>query len=224
MERASFNLKIKSVDEAGKFVGVGAVFGNVDLGGDKIMPGAFTRTLTAGKQWPLLYQHNPAEVIGTFQAKETQQGLMIEGQLLLSDPTGAKVYNLIKNSVLKGLSIGYDTIKDRMVGDVRELLELRLWECSVVTFPMNESAMVTGIKALSDTDRQKHLKSISEHIKAIGRHQRGIREHLKSLCDAFDDDAAGDDLALIEDEGDDEESKAFLMELQTLARQAQELA
>ena len=51
MERASFNLKIKSVDEAGKFTGIGAVFGNVDLGGDRIMPGAFTRTLAAGKQF-----------------------------------------------------------------------------------------------------------------------------------------------------------------------------
>jgi HK97 family phage prohead protease len=163
VERASFNLKIKSVDDAGKFTGVGAVFGNVDLGGDRIVPGAFARTLAAGKQYPLLYQHNPAEVIGTFQAKETQQGLMIEGQLLLSDPTGAKVYNLIKNNVLKGLSVGYDTIKDQMVGGVRELRELRLWECSVVTFPMNESAMVTGIKALSDDARAKHLKAIDTH-------------------------------------------------------------
>src|ERR1700759_3887904 len=108
---SSFTLKIKSVDDAGKFTGVGAVFGNVDLGGDKIMPGAFTRTLAAGRQYPLLWQHDPAQPIGTFKATETQQGLMIEGQLLLSDPTGAKAYNLIKNSVLKGLSIGYDTIK-----------------------------------------------------------------------------------------------------------------
>jgi uncharacterized protein len=222
VERASFNLKIKSVDEAGKFVGVGAVFGNVDLGGDRILPGAFTRTLAAGKQFPLLWQHDPSHPIGTFKATETQQGLMIEGQLLLSDATGAKAYNLLKAQVIKGLSIGYDTIKDQMVGDVRELVELRLWECSVVTFPMNESARVTGIKAMSDSDRTAHLKKIDGHRKAIDRHQRGIRESLKSLSDAFDDDP--DDLALTLDEGDDEdETKALVIELRKLATQASDL-
>ena len=57
MERRDFNLKIKSIDDAGKFVGIGAVYNNVDLGGDLIEPGAFTRTLSAGKKWPVLWQH-----------------------------------------------------------------------------------------------------------------------------------------------------------------------
>jgi HK97 family phage prohead protease len=224
VERANFNLKIKSIEPDGSFVGMGAVFNNVDLGKDRILPGAFDRTLQAGKQWPLLWQHDPENPIGTFTAAATQQGLQISGQLLLSDATGAKAYNLLKNNVIRGLSIGYDTVKSAFVDDVRELQELKLWECSIVTFPMNESAMVTGIKAMSDSDRGEHLKQINIHRKAIDRHQRGIREHLKSLSDAFDDDP--EDEALLLDEGADEEdlTKAFLVELQKLAEQAQELA
>jgi phage head maturation protease len=42
----------------------------------------------------------------------------------------------------KVLSIGFDPIKDFVEDGVRHLKELRLWEVSVVTFPMNEAAIV----------------------------------------------------------------------------------
>ena len=81
--------------------------------------------------------------------------------------------------------------------------------------------MITSVKAMTDDDRGKHLKAIDTHRKAIDRHQRSIREHLKAmLVDGIDDDdASGDDLALLEDEGDDE-TKTFLVELRKMAEQA----
>jgi HK97 family phage prohead protease len=224
VERRDFNLKIKSTNADGTFTGLGAVYNNVDLGNDKILPGAFTRTLAGSKQFPLLWQHNQSDPIGTAKVTDTPQGLMVEGQLLLSDPTAAKAYTFMKAGVIKGLSIGYDTIQASYDGDVRNLTELRLWEVSCVTFPMNEMALVSSVKSLSDGDRAKHLKAISQHQKAIDRHQKGIAEHLKSMFDGLDDEDA-EDLALIEsDEGDDEdESKAFLVELQKLAEQTASL-
>ncbi len=83
-------LKIKSVDDTGTFTGLGAAYNNVDLGGDKIVPGAFTRTLAAGKQFPLLWQHDPSSPIGTCKVTDTPQGLHVEGTLLLQDPTAQK--------------------------------------------------------------------------------------------------------------------------------------
>jgi len=219
VERANFNLKIKSVDDTGSFVGMGAVFNNIDLGNDLIEPGAFARTLSAGKKFPLLWQHDPSNPIGSVEASETPQGLMVKGQLLLDDPTAMKAYQLLKAGIIKGLSIGYDTIKDAMDGTVRRLKELRLWEVSVVTFPMNEAAMVTSVKGVSDADRAKHLKAISDHRKAIDRHQQGIQMHLKSLLDGVDDE---EDPVLEDDE--DDGTKAFLVELQKLAKQASEFA
>jgi uncharacterized protein len=226
VERANFNLKIKSISEDGAFVGMGAVFNNIDLGKDRILPGAFDRTLQAGKNWPLLWQHDPASPIGTFKATATAQGLLIEGQLLLSDPTGAKAYNLLKNQVIKGLSIGYDTIKSAFVDDVRELQELKLWECSIVTFPMNESAMVTGIKAMSDAVRGEHLKAINRHRRAIDSHQRQMREHLKAMIADFEDENDTEDTAIDEEEElrQEQMSKAFVAELQKLVESAKELA
>jgi hypothetical protein len=106
--------------------------------------------------------------------------------------------------------------------DVRHLTELKLWEISAVTFPMNESAVVTGVKGLSDDERARHLKAINEHRKAIDRHQQGIRTHLKEMLDGLDDTSPADDPALFE--GDEEMNKAFLVELQKLAEQAAFLA
>jgi hypothetical protein len=172
----------------------------------------------------LLWQHNPNDPIGSVTVKDSPQGLMVEGQLLMSDPTAQKAYSFLSAGIIRGLSIGYETLKSAVVDDVRELSELRLWELSVCTFPMNELAGVTSIKAMSDDTRGEHLKAIDVHRKAIDRHQRGIREHLKAMSDAFDDDT-DDDEALLLDEGDDEDTtKAFLVEMQKLVEQARELA
>jgi uncharacterized protein len=228
LEHQSFGLKIKSVDETGRFSGLGAVFGNIDQGGDRIVKGAFTRTLQASKTLPLLWQHKSDEPIGSVQCSETTQGLQVEGQLLLSDPTAQKAYQFLKAGVIKGLSIGFEAKRADFVGDVRELQEIKLYELSVVTFPMNESATVTSVKAMSDEDRAKHFKAIDTHRKAIDRHQRGIRESLKALYDNLEDDNdetllnPSDDPAMLE--GESGEMGMLVSELKALAAQAEELA
>jgi HK97 family phage prohead protease len=225
VERRDFNLKIKSVDDQGTFVGLGAVYNNVDLGGDLIEPGAFNRTLSAGKKFPVLWQHDPSNPIGSCSVTDTPSGLQVNGTLELSDPTAKKAHTFLKSGVIRGLSIGYDTIQSSYSGDVRHLTELKLWEISCVTFPMNESAQVTGVKSLSDQDTAKHLTAIREHSKSIDHHQRAIRMHLKSMMD--DDDTTDDvldDPSIFEDNGDDDGiDDEFLKELQLIVAQAQEL-
>jgi hypothetical protein len=43
-----------------------------------------------------------------------------------------------------------DIPKSKGRGRVRYLLELKLWECSLVVLPMNPLAQVTGVKTLED--------------------------------------------------------------------------
>jgi uncharacterized protein len=237
VERRDFNLRIKSVDEAaGTFIGLGAVYGNVDLGNDVIDPGAFTRTLGAGKSFPVLWQHDPSNPIGTAKITDTREGLLVNGKLELTDPTAQKAYTFMKAGVVKGLSIGYDTMQSTMDGDIRHLTELRLWEISCVTFAMNESAQVSSVKAISDDDRAKHLKAINECRKCIDRKQREMRIHLKAVLDDFDDDDdesdenPADDPAMLETdegEGDDPANEGMsylLQELKALAARSKELA
>jgi uncharacterized protein len=227
MEHQSFQLKVKSVAADGSFVGLGAAYNNLDQVGDIIRPGAFARTLAAGKQFPLLWQHDPGQPIGSAKVSDSSAGLAVEGSLLLSDPTAKKAYEFLKAGIIRGLSIGFQTIQADYTGDARELTEIKLFELSIVTFAANESAQVTSVKAMSDDDRAAHFKKIDSHRKAIDRHQRGIRESLKSLFDGLDDDDSDvtGDPALLEGEGDDYGEMAMvLQELKALAVQAEELA
>jgi hypothetical protein len=153
--KGSLSVHIKALQDDGSFEGSLAVYSNVDLGGDSILPGAFTKTLKdRGNEVPLLWQHNPDEPIGTLTLSDGPDALHVKGQLTLDTdangnyvvPTAIKAYVLIKAKVIKGLSIGFDTIKDSVENGVRQLKELRLWEGSIVTFPMNEAAGITAVK------------------------------------------------------------------------------
>jgi uncharacterized protein len=142
------SMSVKALQEDGSFEGVLASYNTVDLGGDKILPGAFTKTMQErGNEIPMLWQHDPHTPIGKLSLVDSATGLMVKGKLLVDEVPQAKIaYALLKAKVIKGLSIGYDTIKDSIENDVRQLKEVRLWEGSVVTFPMNEACMITGVK------------------------------------------------------------------------------
>jgi HK97 family phage prohead protease len=142
---------IKDISEDGTFHGDLAVYSSKDLGGDVILPGAFTKTIQErGSTVPLLWQHKSDEPIGTLTLQDSPDALRVTGKLLMELPMAQKAYRLIKAGVIKGLSIGYDTIKDNIDNGTRYLKELRLWEGSIVTFPMNEMAMIRSIKAMRE--------------------------------------------------------------------------
>ena len=132
---------------------IASVYSNVDLGGDVVDRGAFDKALREGRTFPLLWQHNPSLSIGSVQISDSDVGLQVEGKLVLEDPQARIALAHLKARTLKGLSIGYDTIKDSIENGVRHLKELRLWEVSVVTFPMNEATMVTSVKSIDDARR-----------------------------------------------------------------------
>lgn len=147
MRKKEFKFAIKVLGEDGTFVGQASVYGNVDLGGDVVEKGAFTRTIAAKAGGvPILWQHDTREPIGLGKLADGKDGLQIDGELVLESPVAQKAYALLKKGVLKGLSIGYETVEEKMVGAVRHLTEIKLWEVSLVTFPMNELALVSGVK------------------------------------------------------------------------------
>jgi Escherichia/Staphylococcus phage prohead protease len=147
MQNRAFKFELKGVSDEGVFTGLASVFGNVDLGFDVVEPGAFTRTLAhKGGEVPILFAHDTRQPIGLGKLQETAKGLEITGELVMETAKGKEVFALMKKGVLRGLSIGYDVVKDTIANGVRHLQELKLYEVSVVTFPMNELATVTSVK------------------------------------------------------------------------------
>lgn len=143
------DFEIKSLSEDGTFEGKLAVYGNVDLGKDMIEPGAFKKTMAEkGNRVPMLWQHDSKTPIGDLELRDAADALYVKGRLLKDEiPEAKTAYALLKAGVIKGLSIGYDTVKDSVENGIRHLKELRLYEGSIVTFPMNEMATITSIKS-----------------------------------------------------------------------------
>jgi len=153
MKHKDVKIEIKSVDDAGSFTGYAAVFGNVDLGGDVIAPGAFTKTISEKTNHPVLWSHRMGEPIGVNRSyKEDDHGLLVEGQLVLDVQRAREVHALMKAGAVTGMSIGYDTVTDEYNRDtkIRTLKELKLWEYSFTPFPMNPEAQVVGVKSVDD--------------------------------------------------------------------------
>lgn len=147
-EVKTFALKLDAPpDDEGRFTGYAAVFGNVDKGNDVIEPGAFTKTLQENPDVPILWAHDVDEPIGvsTYMV-EDGKGLKVEGQLAMDVQRAREVHSLMKIGAIKGLSIGYNTMRRYFKGQVRHLQELALGEFSPVVFPMNTLAGVDGVK------------------------------------------------------------------------------
>lgn len=154
METKFINLEIKSAsDDADEnsIIGMGSVYGNIDRGGDVVLAGAFTESLATGRKIKMLYQHNPNDVIGVWTSvTEVDGGLRVEGKFA-DTPRAQEVRSLVKMGAIDGLSIGYQTILATYdQNNTRLISKASLFEVSVVTFPMNESAVVTSVKAASD--------------------------------------------------------------------------
>ena len=135
----------------GSFDGYASLFGVPDLAQDVVLSGAFAQSLTqrgGAKGIRLLWQHDPREPVGVFtQIAEDRRGLYVRGALNLQVGRGQDLFALLQQGAVAGLSIGYKTVRarrDALTGQ-RHLLQVDLWEVSLVTFPLLPAARVLRV-------------------------------------------------------------------------------
>jgi hypothetical protein len=124
--------------------------------------GAFTKSLTKrpASKVKMLYQHKTDEPIGIFtDMYEDNKGLYVKGQLAMGTQKGREAYELLKMGALDGMSIGFRADPDKQGYNenkrgVRTLKEVDLMEISLVTFPMNESALIESVKGNAKNIRE----------------------------------------------------------------------
>ncbi|MDB5555196.1 MAG: peptidase [Rhizobium sp.] len=150
-ERKFARIELKMLGEAGAFSGYASLFGEVDLGKDRVERGAFLKSLArrGASGVRMLFQHDPAEPIGAWRViREDGRGLYVEGLLSDGVKRAREVHQLMKSRAIDGLSIGFQTVraKSEPKTGVRQILEADLWEISVVTFPMLPSARISDVK------------------------------------------------------------------------------
>jgi HK97 family phage prohead protease len=141
-----------SAPEPLRFAGYAALFGKPDACRDVIRPGAFARTLADRADplplyWqhradplPLYWQHRADLRIGWVETvAEDARGLRVVA--VIDNPVGAAGLALRRGTVT-GLSFGYRARSSRRIEAGRELLDVDLFEVSLVTHPMQHGSRV----------------------------------------------------------------------------------
>lgn len=178
-----FKAEIKDLREDGTFSGVASVTGVEDLGGDIIDKSAFNKTLEENSSPVILWQHDPGEPIGQGEVKMWQGKLLITGKLDIDDDeTALKAYKKLKRNRVKGLSIGFTTVKAAWekleeggkTRFIRRIQELKLWEVSIVTFPMQPAAQVTRVK--SSDEFNERISALETAVSALSAKQSATPE------------------------------------------------
>jgi len=143
---------VAAADGAVVVAGHASLFGIRDRGGDVVAPGAYgaalARLAAQGERVRMLWQHDQAQPIGLWdEVVEDARGLRVRGRILTGVARGREAAALLKAGAVDGLSIGYRTKRaEPLPGGGRKLIELELWEVSLVTFPMLPGARI-AVKA-----------------------------------------------------------------------------
>src|SRR5215210_1022958 len=141
-----------TIEPDGTVEGYASLFGELDAARDMVMPGAFARTLKSRglRRIPMLFQHDPAEPVGVWlELAEDFRGLRARGKLIPEVARARELYALVSSGAVDGLSIGFRTVKGRIdpASRVRKLIDVDLWEISIVTFPLLSGARVRAVKS-----------------------------------------------------------------------------
>ena len=155
--------EIKRLTEDGQIEGFASIYSTRDQGYDVVQPGAFAASLEGGRPVKMLWQHDPREPIGVWTKMEDRdEGLFAVGKVLPEVKKGAEALTLLRAGAVDGLSIGYRATRVSFGEDedgavVRFIEEAKLFEVSVVTFPMHEETRVVDVKNLASVRDVEHL-------------------------------------------------------------------
>lgn len=179
---------------------------DVDSIGDRIMPGAFAKSLdewaASDQRIPFIWSHMHDDIdayLGeVLEAKETDDGLWVQAQLDLEDAKTAKAYRLLKGGRVRNYSFAYEVIDSNEKDGITELTELKLFEVGPTLIGMNQQTRTLVVKR-DDARRialkvgrvlsQTNEESLREAHEAIGR----VLAQLDSQPEPDDEDDGADD-------------------------------
>lgn len=132
---------------------------DVDSSGDRIIPGAFAKSLQewadSGNPIPFIWSHQhdnlDAYLGDVLEAKETDDGLWVKAQIDMEDPKAAKAFRLIKGGRVRQYSFAYDVPDGGAKEDTdgpgeMALSELKLYEVGPTLIGMNQSTRTLDAK------------------------------------------------------------------------------
>jgi HK97 family phage prohead protease len=169
-----------------------AVFGNKDLDGDIIEPGAFTKTIMErgpqGKQLiKYLLDHDKNKVVAKItNLYEDNKGLRYEAKIG-SHAAGQDFQKMIESELINQHSFGFRTIKEQFDQQAKANLikEVMMYEGSAVQF-LGANPETTFIDLKSEADAFEYLERLEKFVKtsdATDETLEKLENQLKSLLE-----------------------------------------
>lgn len=201
-EVKTFSADIKAIggtkaQPSGVFEALVAVFGNVDYGADRTMPGAFAASLAEweakGDPIPVIWSHewdDPTSHIGVVtEAKETPEGLLVRAELdVKNNPKAAYIARLLADRRVTQFSFGYvakewDFVQDPDYGQVRELKVIDLFEVGPTLRGMNPATQLLEAASALRSHNRSGLVVSGKNEQRIRAAYEALGEMLTSLAD-----------------------------------------
>jgi HK97 family phage prohead protease len=169
-----------------------AVFGNKDLDGDVIEPGAFTKTVMErgpqGKQLiKYLLDHDKNKVVAKItNLYEDNKGLRYEAKIG-THSAGQDFQKMIESELINQHSFGFRTIKEQFDQEAKANLikEVMMYEGSAVQF-LGANPETTFIDLKSEADAFEYLDRLEKFVKTSDATDETIKKlenQLKSLLE-----------------------------------------
>lgn len=195
LQRKSVKLHVKDIGENGEVTAYVSIFGNVDSYNERIIYGAFSKSL--GKRTPEGLAHHNWEmtIAKTLEIKEIAPnspelpesirefgGLRVKFRFNLeltpagtpANPDAYRVWSDMKADILKEFSIGFVPVQTKAASDgVLELTEIDLYEWSVVLVGANDKTLIQQMKS----------KGVQEHSDTLVTMCQDYVERLRSHAD-----------------------------------------
>lgn len=164
LEHKTFPFELKELSDEGTFEGYAAIFNKEDALGEIVEKGAFQKSLKEKDFFTMCWYHDPKIPIGIAYLMEDAKGLKVKGELNLEVQAAKEKWALMKQKAIRGLSFGFNTIKDIWEGNKRRLKEVKLFEVSPVTFQAHPAAIISSVKQWAE--QKPYLNEHAARIKS----------------------------------------------------------
>lgn len=163
MELVGFALEIKNLSEEGRFTAIAST-PVLDRQNDIVEKGSFVWSESGVV--PMLFAHKHDQPIGVFRnITNTEEGLVVEGELNLDTVKGRESWSLLKQGALKALSVGFTILEKALKDGIRYIQKAELHEISLVTIPANPEARILALK-----EHDERIEQLTQEIEELKQH------------------------------------------------------
>lgn len=168
--KAAFDVDTATDAPHGEVTALVSVFNNVDLAGDRIIPGAFAKSLSriaaSGRSLPFVWSHqwnDPNAYIGkVLEASETPDGLVVRASMF-DTPTAQHIKTLLAEGVIAEFSFAFDILDSRRAKDgVIELLEVNILEAGPTLKGANPATQLVDVRSALDIETRAEPGELAE--------------------------------------------------------------